>query len=259
VNGIERFREHFRGFDHAYVLIGGAACEAWLSSSALTFRRTKDLDIVLVVEALDAAFVERFRQFVESGGYEVRQKPDGGRREFYRFLKPQQPDYPYMLELFSRAPLGVELVPGQTVVRVPLDEGLASLSVILMEEGYYELVLSSRYDADGIPMVGARGLIPLKARAWLDMQRRKAAGGSVDEADIRKHRNDVFRLALTLPGVPGPAIAEPIKIDLRGFLAAFAEGAEDWPAILQALKDTGTRLPRPAELVRAIRTFFDLA
>ncbi len=44
VVGLQRFREHFRGFENAFVLIGGAACEAWMSANALTFRKTKDLD-----------------------------------------------------------------------------------------------------------------------------------------------------------------------------------------------------------------------
>lgn len=39
VVGMERFREHFRGLEHAFVLIGGAACEAWMSRSGLPFRR----------------------------------------------------------------------------------------------------------------------------------------------------------------------------------------------------------------------------
>lgn len=258
VVGIERFREQFRGFERAFVLIGGAACEAWMSSNALPFRRTKDLDIVLVVEALDRAFAARFREFVEAGRYEVRQRPDTGRREFYRFLRPKEPDYPYMLELFSRAPSSIELFAGQTVTPVPVDEAVASLSAILMEEEYYELVLASRYDADGIPMVGATGLIPLKARAWLDMQRRQADGGAVDDDDINKHRNDVFRLALTLPGNPGPEVAEAIRADLRKFLESFPAGAEDWTAIVQALKGSVGKLPAPAELVRTIRTFFGL-
>lgn len=258
VVGIERFREHFRGFDRAFVLIGGAACEAWMSSNALTFRRTKDLDIVLVVEALDAAFAARFREFVEAGRYEVRQRADTGRREFYRFLKPKETGFPFMLELFSRAPAGIELFPGQTITPVPVDETVASLSAILMEEGYYELVLASRYDADGIPMISATGLIPLKARAWLDMRRRQAEGGAVDDGDLKKHRNDVFRLALTLPGNPGPAVAEAIRADLRKFLESFPAGAEDWTAIVQALKGSVSKLPAAAELVRTIQTFFGL-
>ena len=65
VTGMRRFRDRFRWI-RAFVIIGGAACDAWMSSNALPFRRTKDLDIVLVTDALDSAFLLRFRDFVES-------------------------------------------------------------------------------------------------------------------------------------------------------------------------------------------------
>ena len=45
-------------------------------------------------------------------------------------------------------------------------------------------------------------LIPLKAKAWIDLNERKVSGGQVDSKDIRKHKNDVLRLsALLLPDV----------------------------------------------------------
>ena len=51
--------------------------------------------------------------------------------------------------------------------RTEVEASVASLSAILMDEGYYELVLSSRYDADGVPMVGADGLAMVRAPAML--------------------------------------------------------------------------------------------
>jgi hypothetical protein len=43
------------------------ACHEWLASQSLEFRATKDMDIVLVVEALDETFVKRFWEFIEAG------------------------------------------------------------------------------------------------------------------------------------------------------------------------------------------------
>jgi hypothetical protein len=260
VTGIERFREHFRGFGQAYVLIGGAACDAWMTRSGLPFRKTKDLDIVLVIEAVTPTFVARFREFVEAGDYEVRQRQATGAREFHRFVKPKASGYPFMLELFSRAPEGIDLFAGQEIVPVPLEEAVASLSAILMEKGYYELVMDNRYDADGLSLVGVGGLVPLKARAWLDLRNRKDGGKGVDENDIKKHRNDVFRLALTLAGDGGPEVASDIRRDLLEFLAAFPDGSEEWTAVLQALNGTlrAASLPSPADFREAIATFFRL-
>jgi hypothetical protein len=53
VKGIDPFKAHFEGFSDRYVLIGGVACFLSLDEAGLDFRVTKDLDIVLCVEALD--------------------------------------------------------------------------------------------------------------------------------------------------------------------------------------------------------------
>ena len=52
------------------MLIGGTACDLWMGERALDFRATKDLDMVLVVEALRPEFFQVFWQFVKDAGYE---------------------------------------------------------------------------------------------------------------------------------------------------------------------------------------------
>jgi len=47
IPGLDRYREHFHGFESSYVLIGGAAAHLLLDEAGLQFRATKDLDIVL--------------------------------------------------------------------------------------------------------------------------------------------------------------------------------------------------------------------
>jgi hypothetical protein len=69
VKGLEIFREHFRDYADRYVLIGGAACDIAMTGAGLVFGATKD--ILLYVQAFDAAFVRAFWEFVRAGGYEV--------------------------------------------------------------------------------------------------------------------------------------------------------------------------------------------
>lgn len=52
VRGIEKFREYFAGYEANYVIIGGAACEVHEETYGQRPRATKDIDIILVVEAL---------------------------------------------------------------------------------------------------------------------------------------------------------------------------------------------------------------
>jgi predicted nucleotidyltransferase len=56
VRGLDHFRNYFRNHSGKYILIGGTACDIAMSRMGLEFRATKDLDIVLVIEALDAEF-----------------------------------------------------------------------------------------------------------------------------------------------------------------------------------------------------------
>jgi len=77
VNGVEIFRTFFKDFTDNYILIGGAACDEHFSEAGLLFRATKDLDIILVVEALTSDFVKIFWKFVQDGHYEKKQKSMG--------------------------------------------------------------------------------------------------------------------------------------------------------------------------------------
>jgi hypothetical protein len=259
IRGLDRFREYFAEHKKAFVLIGGVACHEWLSTLGLEFRATKDMDVVLVIEALDQVFVRRFWEFVEGGKYQVREKATG-ERELYRFSKPQDETYPFMIEIFSRKPGDIKLDQGQQVVPVKIDESAASLSAILLDDAYYSLILEQHDEEKNLPFANPTALIPLKAKAWLDLSERAKKGEKIDEKDIVKHRNDVFRIANTLPAESGPILPTTIQEDLKMFLGAFPVESGDWNAILSSLKVTfgGARI-RPEDLVAVIQVYFSLA
>ncbi|MFH1969820.1 MAG: hypothetical protein ABIJ53_05830, partial [Verrucomicrobiota bacterium] len=137
VKGLDRFSEHFKDYLDAFIVIGGVACEQWLTSRGRPFRVTKDMDVVLVVEALTPAFVKRFWTFIENGQYRCRQKSPA-RREHYRFARPAMSGFPAMIELFSRRLETIDLDAGQHLMPIPMGEDLSSLSAILMEDAYYQ-------------------------------------------------------------------------------------------------------------------------
>ena len=222
VAGIDRFRAHFSAHEHQYVLIGGAACELIMEEAGLDFRATKDLDIVLIVEALDPTFSETFMVFVEAGEYEIRQRSEG-ERILYRFAKPSTEGYPAMLELFSNAPEGFELTPGSQLTPIPIAEEAASLSAILLDADYYAFLKTMGRSLDGVPVLDEAGLIPFKARAWVDLSGRRAEGERVDEKDVKKHRNDVARLLQLLSAEATFDLPEKIKADMQVFIGALAE------------------------------------
>lgn len=221
VKGLDTFRRHFAEDADRYVLIGGVAASVLMEEAGLEFRATKDLDIVLIVEVLDAGFGERLWEFIRAGGYETRQASDGTPR-LYRFVKPTQPDYPYMLELFSRRPEGVELTGEATLTPIPVDEAISSLSAILMDDEAYSFLREGRVEIEGLSLAQPNRLIPLKAMAWLDLTARVAQGERIDARDVRKHLVDVFRLTQLLGGNVRVVLPAGMSARFKGFLAAAA-------------------------------------
>jgi hypothetical protein len=257
VNGIEIFRERFRQFTGDLTLIGGAACDEWFTAQGLEFRATRDLDIVVMVEKLKPDFIAAMRAFVAEGQYEIGERSEGI-PILYRFTKPARKDFPYTLELFSRNSENFDLAEGQKAIPISAELRKHSLSALLLDDDYYGLIQAHHDVRDGLWIANATSLIPLKAHAWRNLTKLKADGETVDSKNITKHRYDVFRLAGTLPGNPGPDLPEKIKGDLIGFLNQFPENSEEWPAILAAIKNTLGGTIRPATLRQAIQTYFRL-
>ena len=228
VKGIELFASHFKGFEDSYVLIGGSACDLWMQTQGLPFRATKDLDIVIVIEALNPEFIKKFWEFVHLAGYQTAQRSTGD-NTFYRFSKPTYREYPFMLELFARKPFPFEPEKGYTITPIPAGDDVSSLSAILMDEGYYGLVMSmkTRDNPLEIPIITAAALIPLKAKAWIDLTERKKRGEPIDEKDIKKHRNDVFRLTGTLTEEKRINLPEGVARDFHYFIDQMLTMSED--------------------------------
>lgn len=219
VLGIERFREWFKGFEDQYAIIGGTACDLLMSEEGLEFRGTKDIDLVLIVEAVTAEFGLRFWEFVREAGY-VRRCKSNGAQQFYRFTDPVSKEYPKEIELFSRKVDAIALPEDAVLTPLPLDEDISSLSAILLDDDYYQLLRSGTVVVDGVTVLDAAYLIPFKAKAWLDLTARKTNGENVDSKNIRKHKNDVFRLSMLL--TPGSQIVvnQTVWNDLQAFFDA---------------------------------------
>lgn len=52
-------------------------------------------------------------------------------------MQPQQPEYPFMIELFSREPDNLILKENAHLTPIPTEEELSNLSAILLDNDYY--------------------------------------------------------------------------------------------------------------------------
>ena len=65
VTGIDSFKEWFNGSEEQYAIIGGTACDILMTEDGLDFRATNDIDLILIIEAVDAYFGKKFWEYIK--------------------------------------------------------------------------------------------------------------------------------------------------------------------------------------------------
>ena len=224
VKGIDTFRRYFAEYEEQYVLIGGAACDIAFESNDTAFRATRDLDMVLIVEALTPEFGEKFWEFIQDGGY--RNKSTNGQKpQFYRFDKPENEEYPKMVELFCRSNFGLREMTGITPIHI--DDEVSSLSAILLNDDYYRILLEGKVVRNGLSVLRPEYLILFKAKAFLDLKQRKDRGEAVDSKNISKHKKDILRIAAELVLESTGELPEAVETDIRAFIDLLAQDPFD--------------------------------
>lgn len=188
---INSFIEKFKDYTDCYTVIGGTACDILMTEAGTDFRATKDIDMILIMEARYKEFAHIFWEFIKEGEYRFGWK-NSEKAHFYRFTEPRS-GYPAMIELFSREPNYINFIP-DGIIPIHIDEDTSSLSAILLNDDYYKFMLTGRRVVSGISVLDTEHLIPFKMYAWLDLKDKKARGEHVNERDLKKHKYDVFRL-----------------------------------------------------------------
>lgn len=247
VRGIEKFRAEFKDYTGQYVFIGGTACDIILSQEGINFRQTKDLDMVLIIEALNNDFVDKFVAFIAAGGYTHINKGKG-LNQFYRFEKPANMEYPYMIELFSRKPDYLQSLD-RRLAPIHISDDVMSLSAILLDEAYYRILLDGRIEIEGVSVLNLESLILFKMKAWLELNDRRSQGEQIDSKNIKKHKNDVLRLAASLKPGQRMGLAGQVRDDAERFIKGIA-------AEVINMKDIGIKGISYDEMIEKLRSFY---
>ena len=242
VTGIDSFKEWFKGSEEQYAIIGGTACDILMTEDGLDFRATKDIDLVLIIEAVDANFGKKFWEYVKQAGYEHCNKSSGV-PQFYRFSHPISNQYPTMIELFTRKLDAIQLPEDTVITPLPIDEDISSLSAILLDDDYYEFLKQGKVIVNGVDLDAAY-LIPFKAKAWLDLREKK----DVDSSDIKKHRNDIIRIVSDMV-LQKCILPDEVRKDMEKFIEQFDVTESE----LKNLKIRGTK---PEDIKRVLQTTY---
>lgn len=217
VYGIDKFKEYFADYAGQYVFIGGTACYILLNDIGSSFRATKDLDIVLLIEAIDEKFGITFWEFIKDGGYVHKQK-NTGEDQFYRFANPTKAGFPIMIELFSRKSENLKLHFDSVLTPIHISESVTSLSAILLNDAYYELLVEGKSLVDGYSVLAIEYILLFKMKAWVDLLERKENGEQIDSRDVNKHKNDIFRLLVNISPSSKVDVSDQIQEDIIKFL-----------------------------------------
>lgn len=251
--GLDTFANHFKDHTDQYIVIGGAACDDLFEGQGLGFRATKDIDLILVVEALNDSFFEQFWNFILEGKYERNEAAE--KKQYYRFINPQTADFPVQVELFIRKPDVIRETEGMRFTPIPTDEDISSLSAILMNDNYYTFTINQSEKSGILHRASDVALICLKAKAFLDLSKRKADGERVDSKHIKKHKNDVFRLAAVLPGDRSIQLPDNIRADITAFIARMEENLPDTAPMLKAM---GIGTLKAEDLIGQLKLTFNI-
>lgn len=197
MKGIDKIRQYLGKYKGNYVIIGGTACNLNLEDASLRGRATKDIDMIVVCEALTPEYLRSFWDFIKAGGYSAWQVKSGDESHkcFYRFIKHTDKSFPEYIELFSRKPDAIELPENAHLVHIPVSEYLSSFSAILMDDDYYDYAISHAIELEGVQAIDRDALIALKVKAYLNNVLRKKSGQPVQSDDIDKHKRDVYRIS----------------------------------------------------------------
>lgn len=220
--GIDRLRQYLGAYKQNYVIIGGTACNLNLEAASLIGRATKDIDMIVVCEAITYEYLKSFWDFIRAGGYSAWQvkSNDNNSRCFYRFVEPTDTSFPHYIELFSRKPDAIVLPQEAHLVHIPVSEYLSSFSAILMDDEYYDYAVRHTIELDGVQVIDKNALIVLKIKAYLNNLRRRSDGQHVQKDDIEKHKRDVYRMGFLLTAQDSFYVSDVIKADILHFIKA---------------------------------------
>jgi len=190
--GLSHFEAHFRELKDQYVIVGGFATLMLLDRELPNHgKATHDIDLVLLTSTSVEMSI-KIKMYIKEGGYTI-QKDQQDTYQYYRFVEPQTEGYAKEIELFASEEYGIELDEGQRIIPIDPEEGLYSLSAIMLDREYFDMIKSNIEEIDGIPYSNTLATMLLKMSAVYDLYHR-------GDDKWKKHRRDILKLTLLLTG-----------------------------------------------------------
>ena len=203
--GLDVVRAWSPHYPNQCALIGGAAGRLMMNHAGVATEKAGDVPVALSLRVVSEDFAIRVEDLVRAGRYRNGRAsvPASG---LVQFIEPEAPHFPPLLEVLDRSAT-VSLEADRTPSEHPNDMSTGAVPAgPLMDEPTFA-VLGTRLAAeDSPPILDERDLIPVKARAWMDLADRRLAGHAMDRDAVRKPLREVFQLLALVPR------SEPIHV-----------------------------------------------
>ena len=211
---IHTLLKHLQKYPDSYVIIGGIATSLILEERGFPFRETKDFDIVLLADANNPDFNKDLCALLKEGKY--KNAISNGKKACYRFIEPETPGYPRIIELFSHEE---HAYLHNYLQKIQITFNEEDLSTIVLNDEVVDFIKERKITIDlGVSVVDALGLIALKSHAYFRNLKLYNEKQIVGRENYAKHKNDVIRLLLSLNGDEGSIrMPDLIKQDCSSF------------------------------------------
>lgn len=214
--GLSHFQEYCKEFDEHYVVVGGFATVMLLDEELGEGhgKATFDIDLVLLTNN-SVELSQRIKQYITDGKYDI-QVGEKDRYKYYRFNNPKEENFAKEIELFASNENKLELDDKQRILPIDPEEGLYSLSAIMLDPEYFEMIKSNINKSTEAPCTNTQATIMLKMSAFYDLKKR-------EDNKWKKHRRDILKLSLLLTGEEEIKLIGRMKEDFDSFIQHLKE------------------------------------
>lgn len=165
--GLSHFQEYCKEFDEHYVVVGGFATVMLLDEELGEGhgKATFDIDLVLLTNN-SVELAQRIKQYITDGKYDI-QVGEKDQYKYYRFNNPKEENFAKEIELFASNENELKLDDGQRILPIDPEEGLYSLSAIMLDSEYFEMIKSNINKSAEAPCTNTQATIMLKCLLFM--------------------------------------------------------------------------------------------
>jgi hypothetical protein len=128
--------------------------------------------------------------------------------------------------------------PDFIITSIPVGDEISNLSAILMDEEYYNQTVENSKIENGIRIANPLSLLCLKIKAFLDLTEERKTNPAIRSSDIKKHRDDVFKLLAMRIDPFTPVELSPAMKDNIGNLIRLIESSLPNKSLQDSLQRT---------------------